>query len=559
MPDFDNIAKRYPGAGTLVKGIQLVELIAEAGEPVGSGFLLERTKLPKATLYRLLGALVEFGYVKHDTRAKAYSLGNRMIELGRSSLSSFDLRSAAEHELTRLAAQLNQTVSLTVMEGQQIIYVDVRRPSNPLAVSIEVGRTLPMPDSSSGRAIMAAMPPHEMQGLLTRYDAEEQHRILSEIAISRARGYSIAESRSIPGLIVISVEVHGPPGMGRGAIALTAHESALSHEQRHIVGRDLMEAARRVMGNIGTASVSISPNPRRNSHIEEALECVLPAGAIVGEGPVWDARHDRLLWVDIAAPATHRYDPAQGQGGDIMRPASRLVSGVLPATDGSLLAVTQNGIELLDPETGRLSPVYDPEAHLPSNRFNDAKTDRRGRIWAGSMSLDASMPSGSLYCFDTLGAARAVDGGFQVSNGLGWSADDKTFYFNDSGLGTVFAYDFDIEAGKISNRRVFLQFDPKDGKPDGMTVDAEGTVWIALWDGWRVAGYRPDGTLLREIDMPVPRPTSCCFGGPDLKTLYITTASIRLPAAVLEEAPLSGGIFAIDMEVPGQPTTEVAL
>ncbi|MCO5732193.1 SMP-30/gluconolactonase/LRE family protein [Rhizobium sp. SSA_523] len=557
MPNFDNIAKLYPGAGTLVKGIQLIELIAQSAEPCNSTFLLKQTRLPKATLYRLLGALVEFGYIKHDLQSKTYSLGKRFIELGRSSLSAFDLRSAAEHELQRLAGDLGQTVSLVVLEGDHIIYVDVRRPANPLAVGIDVGRTLPVADSTSGRAILAAMPPHEMNNFLNAYSTEERHRILSEIAISRARGYSIAESRSIPGLTVVAVEVHGPPGMGRGAIAVTAHESALSHEQRHIVGRDLMEAARRVMGNIGTASVSISSNPRRHLHVEEALTCIHPAGAIVGEGPVWDSRTHLLRWVDIAAPATRIYDPSGTQ--TVMKPASRLVSAVLPAADGSIVAVTQNGLEMLDPQTGALEPIYDPEAHLPANRFNDAKTDRAGRIWAGTMSLDASMPSGSLYCFDTTTRARAVDGGFQVSNGLGWSADDKTFYFTDSGLGIVFAYDFDIEKGLLSNRRIFLQFQPSEGKPDGLAVDAEGTVWIALWDGWRVAGYDPKGRLVREIDMPVPRPTSCCFGGEDMKTLFITTASIRLPASVLEEAPLSGGLFAVSMDVAGQPTVEVAL
>lgn len=557
MPNFDNIAKLYPGAGTLVKGIQLIELIAEAADPCSSTYLLKQTKLPKATLYRLLGALVEFGYVKHDTQAKTYSLGKRFIELGRSSLSAFDLRSAAEHELTRLSASLGQTVSLVAHEADHVIYVDVRRPANPLAVNIEVGRTLPVAESSSGRAILAAMPPHEMGNYLNNYSLEERHQILSEIAISRARGYSIAESRSIPGLTVIAVEVHGPPGMGRGAIAVTAHESALSHEQRHIVGRDLMEAARRVMGNIGTASVSISSNPRRHLHVEEALECIQAAGAIVGEGPVWDRRSNLLRWVDIAAPATRIFDPTGT--GTAMHPAPRLVSAVLPANDGTILAITQNGLEKLNLTNGALDPIYDPEAHLPSNRFNDAKTDRAGRIWAGTMSLDASMPSGSLYCFDTPTRARAVDGGFQVSNGLGWSADDRTFYFTDSGLGVVFAYDFDLERGTLSNRRVFLQFPPSEGKPDGLAVDSEGTVWIALWDGWRVAGYDPKGKLVREIDMPVPRPTCCCFGGEDKKTLYITTASIRLPASVLEEAPLSGGLFSIRMDVPGQEVAEVAV
>ncbi|KAJ54414.1 hypothetical protein ACMU_18475 [Actibacterium mucosum KCTC 23349] len=555
MNKFDDIAARFPGAGTLVKGIQILDLISRSAEPCSSSVLLRETGLPKATLYRLLAALVEFGYVRHDKQAKTYGLGPHLIELARSSLGEFDLRSAASHELQRLSAQLNETVSLSVLEEERVIYVDVHRPSNPIAVGVEVGRNLPAIESASGVAIFAALPPHEVQSFLDGHDDDARHAFLADIAMSRSRGYTIAPSRTIPGVVVIAVPVMGPPGFGRGALVVSALESAFTQEKRHVVGRDLMEAARRIMGNIGTAPVSISPNPRPSRHIDEALRCVQPAGAIVGEGPLWDERNALIRWVDVAAPAIHQFDPVGARTAKTA--AKQLISAVLPASDGGLIAVTQNGLQSFDPVSAALSPIHDPEAHLPGNRFNDAKTDRLGRVWAGTMSLDAAMPSGALYCFDTPTSARAVDGGFQVSNGLGWSPDDRVFYFTDSGLGTVFAYDFDLARGTVSNRRVFAQFEASEGKPDGLSVDAEGNVWIALWDGWRVAGYAPDGRLIRSIDMPVPRPASCCFGGEDLRTMYITSASIRLPANVLDDAPLSGGLFAIGMDVPGQPTTEV--
>ncbi|OSP55890.1 hypothetical protein BV911_05195 [Pseudoruegeria sp. SK021] len=549
------MAKRFPGAGTLVKGIQILEYLADSGQPSTSAELLRHTQLPKATLYRLLGALVEFHYVRHDTRLKTYGLGQRLIELGGSSLATIDLRSAAQSELTRLAAQTNETVSLTMLEQDRTIYVDVRRSSNPLTVGIEIGKSLPVIESASGQAVLAAMPPHRVNRVLASLPREHQTRLLADFAISRARGYTIAPSQTIEGVVVIAVPIIGPPDMGNGAIVVTALADRIPLERRHVIGRDLMEAARRIMGNIGSASVSITPNPRPSRHVEETLQCVAPAGAIVGEGPVWDSAANLLRWVDVAAPAMHAYDPDTGE--DRMDPAPYLVSAVLPAAGGRTIGITQNGIEAYDPKTRTFSPLYDPEAHLSNNRFNDAKVDSRGRIWAGSMSLDASMPSGSLYCFDQIRAARAVDGGFQVSNGLGWNGDDTRFYFVDSALGTVFVYDFDPEAGAVSNREVFLSFDPKDGKPDGLCVDSAGNLWIAFWDGWRVGCYAPSGELIRTIDMPVPRPTSCCLGGAELKTLYITSASIRLPASVLEDAPLSGGLFAIEVDVPGLPTNEV--
>ncbi|WP_421724952.1 SMP-30/gluconolactonase/LRE family protein [Bauldia sp.] len=555
MNRFDDIAKRFPGAGTLVKGIQIMEFLAEAGRPTTSAELLRQTQLPKATLYRLLGALIDFGYVRRDARLKTYSLGQRLIELGGSSLATIDLRSAAESELTRLASEINETVSLTMLDGDRSIYVDVRRSSNPLSVGIEIGKSLHAVESTSGQAILAALPPHRVNGILAALSREEQSQLMADFAISRARGYTIGPSRTIEGVIVIAVPVIGPPDMGSGAIVVTALADHTPLERRHVIGRDLMEAARRIVGNLGSASVSITPNPRPSRHVSETLRCVARVGAIVGEGPVWDASAGVLRWVDIAAPAIHCYDPATGE--NRMDPCPHLVSAVLPAEDGRMVAISQNGLEALDVATGALRPLYDPEAHLSTNRFNDAKTDSRGRIWAGSMSLDASMPSGSLYCFDTLRSARAVDGGFQISNGLGWSPDDTRFYFVDSALGTVFVYDFDVETGTVANREAFLTFEPEEGKPDGMCVDSAGNVWVAMWDGWRVGCYDPSGDLIRTVDMPVPRPSSCYLGDDDLKTLYITSASIRLPASVLEEAPLSGSLFAIDVDVPGLPTNEV--
>ncbi|WP_159587815.1 SMP-30/gluconolactonase/LRE family protein [Chelativorans xinjiangense] len=549
----DNIAGLFPGAGTLVKGLQIIELFAEADSPKTSAELMKATGVPKATLYRLLAALVEFRYLHHDPRLSTYSLGPRFIELARRSLSGFDLRSAAEQELVRLATEIGETASLVALDGDSVIYIDTRRGPHPLAVGIEIGRRALAASAASGQAILAGLPPHEANVHLAALSDEEKAHALSAMAMSRVRGYTIAQSRSIRGVVIIAAPVLGGGGGAKGALVVTALEDRVPPEKQHTIGRDLMEAARRITGNIG-AAVSITPNPRRSAHIEEGLVCVLAAGAIVGEGPVWNRRTATLDWVDVLAPSVHAYDPATGR--NTGRQAPRLVSAVLPAEGGGHVAMTQQGLEALDFSAGMLTPLLDPEAHLPGNRFNDAKCDRRGRLWSGSMSLDASMPTGSLYRFNDARSAKAMDGGFQVSNGLDWSPDDRTFYFTDSALGTVFAYDFDIESGEISNRRPFLRFAPDAGRPDGLSVDSEGYVWIALWDGWRVARYAPDGRLDREVDLPVPRPSSCCFGGPDLKTLYITSARVRLSGKALEEAPLSGGIFSLAVDTPGQPATE---
>ncbi|MGR3484999.1 MAG: SMP-30/gluconolactonase/LRE family protein [Paracoccaceae bacterium] len=546
--DFSDVAGRFPGAGTLVKGIQLVEVIARH-RSASTGVLLRETGLPKATFYRLLHALQEYGYVRQDPDTRECALGARFIELGHHVLSNLDLREASAHEVARLAGSLDETVSLAMLDAERIVHVDVRRGRNPLAVGIELGHGIEAAQSASGLAILSVMPPHDAMRLLEGLDPDARRDTLSAIAMTRARGYAIAPSRMLDGVVVIAAPVTGPRGSGRASITVTALEARMDAARRHVVGRDVMDAARRISGHIGSAPMSISSRPRPSQHVEEGLECVVPAGAIVGEGPAWDARAGRLRWVDVAAPAFHVFDPTTRRAS--MREAPYLVSAILPAGTG-LVAVTQGGVERYDPETGDLDPILHPEAHLPSNRLNDAKADPAGRLWVGSMSLDATMPSGSLHRIDRAGA-QAMDGGFQVSNGLGWSPDGATLYFVDSGLGTIYAYAFDPVAGTVSGRRVLRRFDPEDGKPDGLAMDAEGCLWVAMWDGWCVLRLAPDGQTLRRIDMPVPRPTSCCFGGPDLRTLYVTSASIRLPAEVLEDAPLSGGLFALPTSVQGVP------
>jgi sugar lactone lactonase YvrE len=230
-----------------------------------------------------------------------------------------------------------------------------------------------------------------------------------------------------------------------------------------------------------------------------------------------------------------------------------LVGAVVPRRRGGLVAAMQNGFKAVDPETGAVSLIANPEADKPGNRFNDGKCDRRGRFWAATMAIDTQPGEGSLYRLDTDGRVSRMDTGFHVSNGLGWSPDNRRFYFTDSGPKRIYVYDFDLEGGAVENRRTFVQVPDGVGVPDGLAVDAEGFVWSAHWDGWCVTRYDPDGKVDRVINLPVPRPTSCAFGGPDLTTLYITSARIRLSAGQLAEAPLSGSVFALQSGIRGLP------
>jgi sugar lactone lactonase YvrE len=194
-----------------------------------------------------------------------------------------------------------------------------------------------------------------------------------------------------------------------------------------------------------------------------------------------------------------------------------------------------------------------PEPGRTGNRFNDGKCDRAGRLLVGTMAIDNGPGQGALWSVAPGGTTRAVETGVHVSNGPAWSPDDRTLYFTDTGARTVYAYDYDLATGAATNRRTFATFSGVDGKPDGMAVDAAGCVWVAVWDGWRLERRRPDGSLDRVVMLPVPRPTSLAFGGDDLRTLFVTSARVRLSAEQLVEAPLSGSVLALVVDVPGTP------
>ena len=284
------------------------------------------------------------------------------------------------------------------------------------------------------------------------------------------------------------------------------------------------------------------------------VRCVLDGTDQLGESPVWSVPEQTLYWVDIVGRAARAYSPSTGRRHDWSLP-SEIGALALRSTGGALVAL-RSGFAALDFGTGAVTAVCDPEPDLPENLFNDGACDRAGRFWAGSLHQDEIEPLGSLYRLEADLTCTRMLSDLVVANGIGWSPDNRTMYFIDSGQHAVFAFDFDLDCGEIGQRRTFAEVDERDGVPDGLTVDSEGYVWVALWDGGAIRRYAPDGSLVEVIRLPVPRPTSCAFGGPDLTTLFITTARDGLTGRQLEEAPLSGSLLALDTAVRGiaEPT-----
>jgi sugar lactone lactonase YvrE len=281
------------------------------------------------------------------------------------------------------------------------------------------------------------------------------------------------------------------------------------------------------------------------------VELVADVHANVGEGPVWWPEEGLLLWVDITPGHVHVLDPASSTRR--LLEVGQPVGAVAPRRAGGLVLAVQEGFALADLATGETRTVARVGGGDPSLRMNDGKCDPKGRFWAGTMALDERPGAGTLYRLDADYRVEAVLDGLTISNGMGWSLDGRTMYFIDSPTQRVDAFDFDPERGAVANRRPLVEVPPEAGLPDGMTVDTEGFLWVALWGGWAVRRYAPDGTLDRVVRLPVSQVTSCAFGGPGLDQLYVTSAARDLTGDALRREPHAGALFRCRPGVRGLP------
>jgi sugar lactone lactonase YvrE len=281
-------------------------------------------------------------------------------------------------------------------------------------------------------------------------------------------------------------------------------------------------------------AVSISP------------DLVIDAHASLGEGPVWDAERRELLWVDIDSGLVHRFSPEDGSTSVLA--VGQPVSLAVPRVDGGLALAIRDGFALLDDGAANVELVAPVESRDPDSRMNDGACDPAGRLWAGTLS-GSRRPSAALYRWEGEDQPALILDHVTISNGIGWSPDVRQMHYVDTATGGVDSFDYDADSGDIANRRRLITVDPADGKPDGLAVDADGGIWVALWGGSAVHRYTPDGALDQRVPLPVSQVTSCCFGDPDLGTLYVTSAARGV------DEPHAGALFACRPSCTGLPSS----
>ncbi|MET0309645.1 MAG: SMP-30/gluconolactonase/LRE family protein [Sphingomonas sp.] len=277
-------------------------------------------------------------------------------------------------------------------------------------------------------------------------------------------------------------------------------------------------------------------------------------GAPLLEGPVWVERDQALWFVDIKSHKIHRLDPASGATRSWDAPGQ--IGFLLPVASGGFVAGLQSGLARFDERDGSFLPIVAPEPDLPGNRLNDATVDSQGRLWFGSMDDGESEATGTIYRLAADGSCVPTTPLVSITNGPAVSPDGKTLYHVDTLGGFIYASDID-DAGMLANRREFVRIPNSEGYPDGPTVDSEGCVWIGLYNGWAVRRYSPQGELIETVPFPVSAITKIAFGGPDLKTVFATTANKHVSAVDLEKEPHAGDLFRFEVAVAGQSGTMI--
>ena len=291
----------------------------------------------------------------------------------------------------------------------------------------------------------------------------------------------------------------------------------------------------------------------------DAVRVAVAAAALLGESPVWHPRENALYYADIPGHRLQRFDPASGEL--VHWDFDTDVASLAPCPDGSLLLAMRDGLWRFDPQGGARMRLAEPPYDPAKERFNDGKCDPQGRFWAGTIYEPRDAAKATLHCWAGGKLVRRADNA-TVGNGLAWSPNGRTLYWSDTKAHTIYAFDFEPATGELGGRRVFARFPLKQegqsldgygGRPDGAAVDAEGCYWVAMFEGQRLLRLSPAGELLREVRLPVRCATMPCFGGADLKTIYITTSREKRPAAELAAQPMAGCVLALDVDVPGLP------
>lgn len=540
-----------PGAQALLKGLDILLAIGSAPAPMRFRDIEAAVTMPRASLHRLLAALVSRNLVRYDQRKRLYEVGTKVLELSRRTLDRNEIIRAAKPEMARLARLLQRTICLMVADRHEVFVLDFEDADSSYGRLVRLWPRLRLTDCAAGRAILSSMPRDQaVKAAMAAADGQAPNdRLMADIDVGKALGYCVLASEQPSGHAAAGTAILDENGFPVAALSCLFDAGTAYLEGLHETGRMLAEAGRRASRQIGIGPEAPFVVSRPAGLPDSRLE-VLPTGRdFVGESPLWDHARRRLFWIDVLSPALRWWDPLSRNAGRMDLPG--VTAGLALGADGRLFACGHGGFGVIDPDTGSYTRLFDPEAASPDNRFNTAGVDQAGRMWAATMALDHKVGKGALYSLDRDLIARKHMISVGMPKNPVFSRDGSRMYLPDAALPGIRCFDFDAVRGDVGEERPFLTVDPAEGRPNGVAIDAEDHLWVTWLGGWSLRRYDPDGRLVETIRLPVPMPTSCAFGGPELDTLYITSTYIRMPAGMTAQAPAAGQLLSLKLRPLG--------
>ncbi|MHA3979191.1 SMP-30/gluconolactonase/LRE family protein [Halovulum sp. GXIMD14794] len=559
-------------ARLLQRGLAVLSVVGQAAHPPGFGDIRDRTGLPKATLSRILSALRRAGYLALDPGEKGYVLGPEFMNLIPTGQPHRARLGEIRDELQRLTDELELPILYWLVTGERISPASRFLPFSPRAETPD-GRTERLDRAAPGLAVLAAMDSIGLSRALARFreaekpPAPETARRLGFAAatgfavVSRPVGANGAPEDHAPEVAAAITDVEGRPV---AAISVRCIAAGHSEAERHQIGRKLAFTARQLSHGPRAAPRRRDVGVRTSggsAHSVEEPE-VVSGGHYdqVGTSPCWDTAHRRLIWLDSLGGAiswTAAEDAGSVPG---RRRMPDLPGAVLPSGSGRVMVASRDGISVLDLGTGRRSVFSHPEPEDALRRFSTAQAAPEGQLWVGSLSPVplAGMGQGRLYRMDPGGQIRRALDLERGAKGMCWSADGRHLFLTEAGSKAILRFEMDERRERPLNPRRFAVH-RGEGTPNGIAMDREGCLWAAIYGGWCVARFDPDGREIETVELPVPLPTALCFGGPNLRSLFVTTCRLHVPPEVLLDAPESGAVFRVETTVPGLRVPELKL
>ncbi|MCT8158675.1 SMP-30/gluconolactonase/LRE family protein [Pseudoruegeria sp. SHC-113] len=530
--------ENVPGAQALMRGLDVLMAIGTAPAPLRFGELQAAVGIPKGSLHRLLAALQSRDLIRYEENGRRYAIGSRVFDLARRTMEQNSVIRAAKPELARMARDLHRPVCLYVQDGQELFVLDFEDPDAAQTRVVRVWPRVPAQSSAPGLAIASRRP------------GEGSERA-ADPAVSQARalGYAFTGGKTPAVAAPIVDEADYPVA----AICVHFDTGETGVETIHEIGRKIREASQRAAGNVGLShqSMVIGPQPATS---DPRVRVLATGRDFMGENPVWNPVDGRIWWLDVLAPALRACDPLTETTERVVLP--NLTGGLALCRSGRFLLAGQQGIYLLDQPTGTPRMLFDPEEHKPDNRFNSASVDASGQLWIGTMPVDNCTGSGALYRIGPDLSVRVMLPEVALPKNAMLSPDGGTLYLSEGRSRTLSAYPLRAD-GSLGAPRVLVTGTDETGAPNGIAVDANGNIWVAMLGGWAVNCYSPDGALLESVALPVPTPTALCFGGADMSKLYVTSTYLRMPGGYSSTAPLAGNLLEISTGVRGMEPPQI--